>query len=555
MAAQYIFQMQGLTKTWPGGKKLFENVWLSFYPDAKIGVVGVNGSGKSTLMKIMAGIDTEFTGEATPVEGTKMGYLEQEPELDEQLNVWGNAIAWCEEKKIVDRYNEVAAKLGEDYSDALMEEMTALQEKIDAGDLWDIDSKIEMAMDALRCPPDDWSVESLSGGEKRRIALARLLLSKPDMLLLDEPTNHLDAESVAWLQHHLENFPGCVILVTHDRYFLDQVTKWTLELDRGKGVPYEGNYSGWLEQKAKRVIQEQSESEARQRAMAKELEWVRSNARARQAKSKARLANYDKMMRDAEQLRGAQTHATIQIMPGPRLGNVVLEVEGLEKEYGDKVLFKDLSFKLPPNGIVGVIGPNGAGKSTLFRMITGQETPDAGAIRLGETVKLSYVDQSRGALDPAKTVWQEISSGLEVMKVGNREINTRSYVGSFNFRGGDQQKKVGQLSGGERNRVHLAKTLTEGGNLILLDEPTNDLDIETLQNLEEALEDFAGCAVVISHDRWFLDRLATHILAFEGDSHVEWFEGNFEAYEEDKKRRLGTDSLIPHRIKFQKFAR
>jgi ATP-binding cassette ChvD family protein len=555
MAAQYIFQMQGLTKTWPGGKKVFENIWLSFYPDAKIGVVGVNGSGKSTLLKIMAGIDTEFTGEAKAADGIKRGYLEQEPQLDEQLTVWGNVIAWCEEKKIVDRYNEVAAKLGEDYSDDLMEEMTNLQEKIDAGDLWDIDSRIEMAMDALRCPPNDWSVENLSGGERRRIALARLLLSKPDMLLLDEPTNHLDAESVAWLQHHLETFPGCVILVTHDRYFLDQVTKWTLELDRGKGVPYEGNYSGWLEQKAKRVIQEQSESEARQRAMAKELEWVRSNARARQAKSKARLASYDRMVQEQEQARGAQTHATIQIMPGPRLGNVVLEVEGLEKEYGDKVLFKDLSFRLPPNGIVGVIGPNGAGKSTLFRMITGQETPDAGTIRLGETVKLSYVDQSRGALDPSKTVWQEISSGLDVLKVGNREINTRSYVGSFNFKGGDQQKKVGQLSGGERNRVHLAKTLTEGGNVILLDEPTNDLDIETLQNLEEALEEFAGCAVVISHDRWFLDRLATHILAFEGDSHVEWFEGNFEAYEEDKKRRLGADSLIPSRIKFQKFGR
>jgi ATP-binding cassette ChvD family protein len=555
MAAQYIFQMQGLTKAWPGGKKLFENIWLSFYPDAKIGVVGVNGSGKSTLMKIMAGIDTEFTGEAKAFEGTKMGYLEQEPQLDDQLNVWGNVIAWCEEKKIVDRYNAVAAKLGEDYSDELLEEMTALQEKIDAGDLWDIDSRITMAMDALRCPPDDWMVDNLSGGEKRRIALARLLLSKPDMLLLDEPTNHLDAESVAWLQHHLENFPGCVILVTHDRYFLDQVTKWTLELDRGKGVPYEGNYSGWLEQKAKRVIQEQSESEARQRAMAKELEWVRSNARARQAKSKARLASYERMVQEQEQARGAQTHATIQIMPGPRLGNVVLEVEGLEKEYGDKVLFKDLTFRLPPNGIVGVIGPNGAGKSTLFRMITGQETPDSGSIRLGETVKLSYVDQSRDSLDPAKTVWQEISSGLDVLKVGNREINTRSYVGSFNFKGGDQQKKVGLLSGGERNRVHLAKTLTEGGNVILLDEPTNDLDIETLQNLEEALEEFAGCAVVISHDRWFLDRLCTHILAFEGDSHVEWFEGNFEAYEEDKKRRLGADSLIPKRIKFQKFGR
>jgi len=555
MAAQYIFQMQGLSKTWPGGKKVFENIWLSFYPDAKIGVVGVNGSGKSTLLKIMAGIDTEFTGEAKAFEGTKMGYLEQEPHLDEQLDVWGNVIAWCEEKKIVDRYNEVAAKLGEDYTDALMEEMTNLQEKIDAGDLWDIDSRIEMAMDALRCPPNEWGVDNLSGGERRRIALARLLLSKPDMLLLDEPTNHLDAESVAWLQHHLENFPGCVILVTHDRYFLDQVTKWTLELDRGKGVPYEGNYSGWLEQKAKRVIQEQSESEARQRAMTKELEWVRSNARARQAKSKARLASYERMVQEQEQARGAQTHATIQIMPGPRLGNVVLEVEGLEKEYGDKVLIKDLSFRLPPNGIVGVIGPNGAGKSTLFRMITGQETPDSGSIRLGETVKLSYVDQSRDSLDPAKTVWQEISSGLDVLRVGNREINTRSYVGSFNFKGGDQQKKVGQLSGGERNRVHLAKTLTEGGNVILLDEPTNDLDIETLQNLEEALEEFAGCAVVISHDRWFLDRLATHILAFEGDSHVEWFEGNFEAYEEDKKRRLGADSLIPKRIRFQKFGR
>jgi ATP-binding cassette ChvD family protein len=555
MAAQYIFQMQGLSKTFPGGKKVFENIWLSFYPDAKIGVVGVNGSGKSTLLKIIAGLDKEFNGEAKALEGTKMGYLEQEPHLDPALDVWGNVIAWCDEKKIFDQYNAVAAKLGEDYTDELMEEMTALQEKIDAGDLWDIDSKIEMAMDALRCPPDDWPVDNLSGGERRRIALARLLLSKPDMLLLDEPTNHLDAESVAWLQHHLEAFPGCVILVTHDRYFLDQVTKWTLELDRGKGVPYEGNYSGWLEQKTKRIVQENSESEARQRAMTKELEWVRSNAKARQSKSKARLAAYDRMMQEAEQARGAQSHAVIQIPPGPRLGNVVLEVTDLEKEYGDKILFKGLSFKLPPNGIVGVIGPNGAGKSTLFKLITGQEKPDAGTVRLGETVKLAYVDQSRDALNPNNNVWQEISSGLDVLKVGNREINTRSYVGSFNFRGGDQQKKVGQLSGGERNRVHLAKTLTEGGNVILLDEPTNDLDIETLQNLEEALENFAGCAVVISHDRWFLDRLATHILAFEGDSHVEWFEGNFEAYEEDKKRRLGADSLIPHRIKFQKFGR
>jgi ATP-binding cassette ChvD family protein len=548
MAQQYIYQMQGLTKAFPGGKKVFENIWLSFYSDAKIGVVGVNGSGKSTLLKIIAGLDKEFTGEAKAADGVKMGYLEQEPHLDDTKTVWENAIAWCDEKQILDRYNAIAAELGENYTDELMEEMNTLQEKIDAGDLWDIDSRVEMAMDALRCPPDDWSVENLSGGEKRRIALARLLL-------LDEPTNHLDAESVAWLQHHLEAFPGCVILVTHDRYFLDQVTKWTLELDRGKGIPYEGNYSGWLEQKQKRVVQENSESEARQRALTRELEWVRSGAKARQSKSKARLAAYEDMVREQANATQAQTHAVIQIPPGPRLGNLVLEVSGLEKEYGDKVLFKDLSFRLPPNGIVGVIGPNGAGKSTLFKLITGQEQPDKGTVKVGETVKLAYVDQSRDALDGAKTVWQEISSGLDVMQVGKREINTRSYVGSFNFKGGDQQKKVGQLSGGERNRVHLAKTLAEGGNLILLDEPTNDLDIETLQNLEEALEGFAGCAVVISHDRWFLDRLATHILAFEGDSHVEWFEGNFEMYEEDKKRRLGVDSLIPHRIKFQKFGR
>ena len=555
MAQQYIFQMQGLTKVFPGGKKVFENIWLSFYPDAKIGVVGVNGSGKSTLLKIMAGLDKEFSGEAKAADGVKMGYLEQEPHLDSTLNVRQNVESWCEEKRLVARFNEVAGQLGEDYTDELMEEMTTLQEQIDAGDMWDIDSKVEMAMDALRCPPDDWSVENLSGGEKRRIALARLLLSKPDMLLLDEPTNHLDAESVAWLQHHLEAFPGCVILVTHDRYFLDQVTKWTLELDRGKGIPYEGNYSGWLEQKTKRIVQEQSESEARQRAMTRELEWVRSGAKARQAKSKARLAAYDRMVAEQESSRHAQSFAAIQIPPGPRLGNLVLEASHLTKSYGDKVLFKDLSFKLPPNGIVGVIGPNGAGKSTLFRIITGQEQPDEGTFRLGETVKLAYVDQSRDALDPNKTVWQEVSGGLDVLAVGKREINTRAYVGSFNFKGGDQQKKVGQLSGGERNRVHLAKTLTTGGNVILLDEPTNDLDIETLQNLEEALEEFAGCAVIISHDRWFLDRLATHILAFEGDSHVEWFEGNFEAYEEDKKRRLGADSLIPHRIKFQKFSR
>jgi ATP-binding cassette ChvD family protein len=555
MAQQYIFQMQGLTKAFPGGKKIFENIWLSFYSDAKIGVVGVNGSGKSTLLKIMAGLDDQFSGEAKAAEGIRRGYLPQEPVLDPTKDVWGNVIADCEDKLIFDKYNEIANKLGEDYSDELMEEMTKLQEIIDARDLWDIDSKVEMAIDALRCPPNDSSIADLSGGEKRRIALARLLLSKPDIMLLDEPTNHLDAESVAWLQHHLENFPGCVILVTHDRYFLDQVTKWTLELDRGKGVPYEGNYSGWLEQKTKRVVQEQSESDSRQRALTRELEWVRSSPKARQSKSKARLASYEEMVAAQENARAAQTQAHIQIPPGPRLGNLVLEVEGLEKEYGDKVLFKDLSFRLPPNGIVGVIGPNGAGKSTLFKLITGREQPDQGTVKVGETVKLSYVDQSRDALDANKTIWEEISGGTDVMIVGKREINSRAYVGSFNFKGGDQQKKVGLLSGGERNRVHLAKTLATGGNLLLLDEPTNDLDIETLQALEEALEEFAGCAVVISHDRWFLDRLATHILAFEGDSHVEWFEGNFEMYEEDKKRRLGADSLIPKRIKFQKFAR
>jgi len=554
MAQQYIFQMQGLTKAFPGApKKTFENIWLSFYPDAKIGVVGVNGSGKSTLLKIMAGLDKEFTGEAIAADGVKRGYLEQEPQLDEQLDVWGNVIAWCEEKRIFDQYNAVAAKLGEDYTDELMEEMTQLQEKLDAGDLWDIDSRIEMAMDALRCPPNDWPVDKLSGGEKRRVALARLLLSKPDMLLLDEPTNHLDAESVAWLQHHLEAFPGCVILVTHDRYFLDQVTKWTLELDRGKGIPYEGNYSAWLEQKTKRILQEEREEAGKKRIMERELAWVRTSPSARRTKSKARLAAFEDLQNEAE--RQKQTYAQIQIPPGPRLGQMVIEADKLEKAYGDKLLFKDLSFKLPPGGIVGVIGPNGAGKSTLFKIITGQEKPDAGAIRIGETVKLAYVDQSRDTLDPNNNVWAEISGGLDIMKIGGREVPSRAYVGTFNFKGADQQKKVGLLSGGERNRVHLAKTLASGGNVLMLDEPTNDLDVETLQALESALEDFPGCAVVISHDRWFLDRLATHILAFEGDSQVEWFEGNFEAYEEDKMRRLGSDSIIPHRIKFQKFGR
>ena len=553
MAAQYIFQMQGLTKAYPGNRKVFENIWLSFYPEAKIGVVGVNGSGKSTLLKIMAGLDKEFSGEAKAADGIKRGYLSQEPQLDDQLDVWGNVISECAEKLLFDRFNAVAAKLGEDYTDELMEEMTGLQEKIDAGDFWDIDSRIEMAMEALRCPPGDMPVDGLSGGERRRVALARLLLSKPDMLLLDEPTNHLDAESVAWLQHHLEKFPGCVILVTHDRYFLDQVTSWTLELDRGKGLPYEGNYSAWLEQKTKRMAQEEREDVSRQRAIARELEWVRSSPRARQAKSKAPLTAYDDLVARASNEQ--QTFAQIQIPPGPRLGDLVIETDGLEKAYGDKLLFKDLTFKLPPGGIVGVIGPNGAGKTTLFKLITKQAEPDGGSIRVGETVKLGYVDQSRDALDPKKNVWEEISGGLDVIAVGSREINSRAYVSSFNFRGADQQKKVGLLSGGERNRVHLAKTLQSGANVLLLDEPTNDLDVETLQALEAALEDYPGCAVVISHDRWFLNRLATHILAFEGDSHVEWFEGDFDSYEEDKKRRLGADSIIPHRLKFQKFAR
>ncbi|WP_108986182.1 energy-dependent translational throttle protein EttA [Candidatus Phycosocius bacilliformis] len=553
MAHQHIFQMQGLTKAYPGGKKVFENIWLSFYPDAKIGVVGVNGSGKSTLLKIMAGIDKDFTGEARPAQGTKMGYLPQEPELDPNKSVWENVISECPEKILFDRFGEISMKMAEDYSDELMAEMTALQEQIDAADAWDIDAKIEMAMGALRCPDNDADITKLSGGEKRRVALCRLLLSKPDMMMLDEPTNHLDAESVAWLQHHLEEFPGCVILVTHDRYFLDQVTKWTLELDRGKGIPYEGNYSSWLEQKAKRIAQEERESDAKSKMMAKELDWVRQSPKARQAKSKARLARYEEMAEAAE--REKQSFATIQIPPGPRLGTNVIRFDNLSKGYGDRMLIKDLTFKLPQNGIVGVIGPNGAGKSTLFKMITGQEQPDSGSITLGESVKLGFVDQNRDQLDDNKTVWEEISGGLDIIDVGGREVPSRAYVGTFNFKGGDQQKKVGLLSGGERNRVHLAKTLRSGANVLLLDEPTNDLDVETLSALENALEAWPGCAVVISHDRWFLDRLATHILAYEGDSHVEWFEGNFEAYEEDKKRRLGLTEIIPSRIKFQKFAR
>ena len=554
MAQQYIFQMQGLTKHYPGGKKVFENVWLSFYSDAKIGVVGVNGSGKSTLLKVMAGIDKEFSGEAKAAEGTKMGYLEQEPHLDETKTVWENVIDWCEEKKTFDRFNKVAELMGEEYSDALMEEMNALQEKIDAGDLWDIDSRIEMAMDALRCPPNESSVTKLSGGEKRRVALARLLLSKPDMLLLDEPTNHLDAESVAWLQHHLENFPGCVILVTHDRYFLDQVTKWTLELDRGKGVPYEGNYSGWLEQKQKRVVQEQSESEARQRALTKELEWVRSGAKARQAKSKARLAAYEDMVREQENSRQAQTFATIQIPPGPRLGDLVVEVNDVKKSYGGRTLYEGLTFKVPRGAVVGIIGANGRGKTTLFRMLLGQEKPDAGSIRVGETVKFAYVDQSRDALDGDKTVFQEISGGNDMIRAGSFEMPSRAYIGRFNFKGESQQKRIKDLSGGERNRLHLAKLLLAGGNVLLLDEPTNDLDVETLRALEEAVLDFAGCAMIISHDRWFLDRVATHILAFEDSGEVVFLEGNYREYEDDFRRRTGSEPGVNRRSRHKKLA-
>tara|TARA_R110002073_G_scaffold75329_2_gene183803 strand:- start:3215 stop:4882 length:1668 start_codon:yes stop_codon:yes gene_type:complete len=553
-AYQYVYHMDKLSKTYPGASKpVFENISLHFLPDAKIGVVGVNGSGKSTLLKIMAGMDTEFGGESWAEKGVRVGYLAQEPHLDDSKTVWENVIEGSASKKLIDDFNAVSMKLAEDYSDELMEEMNTLQEKIDAADAWDIDSKIEMAMDALRCAPADWGVKDLSGGERRRVALCRLLLSEPHMLLLDEPTNHLDAESVAWLQHYLEKFAGAVLVVTHDRYFLDSITTWTLELDRGRGVPYEGGYSSWLEQKTKRMGQEGREKSAKERALARELDWIRSSPKARQAKSKARIRSYEQLRETAE--RADVSHATINIPPGPRLGGVVVEVDALKKGYGDKLLIDGLEFKLPPGGVVGVIGPNGAGKSTLFRMIIGQETPDEGSIRLGETVKLGYVDQSRDKLDPKKTVWEEISEGNDILTLGNREVPSRAYVGAFNFKGGDQQKKVGLLSGGERNRVHLAKMLKEGGNLLLLDEPTNDLDVETLSALEEALEMYPGCAVVISHDRFFLDRIATHILAFEGDSHVEWFEGSFSDYLEDKKRRLGADADIPHRIKFQKFGR
>ncbi|MBI1235987.1 energy-dependent translational throttle protein EttA [Hyphobacterium indicum] len=553
-AYQYVYHMDKLSKTYPGAAKpVFQNISLHFLPDAKIGVVGVNGSGKSTLLKIMAGMDTEFTGESWAEKGVRVGYLPQEPQLDETKTVWENVIEGSAHKKLVDDFNAISMKLAEDYSDELMEEMNDLQEKIDAADAWDIDSKIEMAMEALRCPPGESEVTNLSGGEIRRVALCRLLLSEPHMLLLDEPTNHLDAESVDWLQHHLENFPGAILVVTHDRYFLDSITTWTLELDRGRGVPYEGNYSAWLEQKQKRLAQESREQGAKERALARELDWIRSSPKARQAKSKARIKSYEELRDQAD--RQEINHAQINIPPGPRLGGVVVEVENLKKGFEDKLLIDGLSFKLPPGGVVGVIGPNGAGKSTLFKMITGQDTPDEGTIRLGETVKLSYVDQSRDALDPNKNVWEEISGGNDMINLGGKEVPSRAYVGAFNFKGGDQQKKVGLLSGGERNRVHLAKTLQTGGNLLLLDEPTNDLDVETLAALEQALENYPGCAVVISHDRFFLDRLATHILAFEGDSHVEWFEGNFQEYIEDKKRRLGEDAVTPKRVKFKRFSR
>jgi ATP-binding cassette ChvD family protein len=549
-AYQYVYHMEGVSKTYPGGKKCFENIRLSFLPGVKIGVVGVNGAGKSTLMKIMAGMDKDFTGEAWAAEGAKVGYLPQEPQLDESLTVRENVMLGVAEKKAkLDRFNEIAMN----YSDETADEMAALQDEIDANNLWDLDSQIDVAMEALRCPPDDANVTSLSGGEKRRVALCKLLLEAPDMLLLDEPTNHLDAETIAWLQNHLIEYKGTILIVTHDRYFLDSITGWILELDRGRGIPYEGNYSSWLEQKAKRLEQEAREDKSKQKTLERELEWIRQGAKARQAKSKARINAYNEMAGQSE--REKLGRAQIIIPNGPRLGSKVIEVNGLKKAMGDKLLIEDLSFSLPPGGIVGVIGPNGAGKSTLFKMLTGQEKPDAGDVSYGDTVQLAYVDQSRDDLAPNDTVWEAITGGAEIIQLGDAQMNSRAYCSAFNFKGGDQQKKVGQLSGGERNRVHMARLLKEGGNVLLLDEPTNDLDVETLRALEDAIEAFAGCAVVISHDRFFLDRLCTHILAFEGDAHVEWFEGNFEDYEEDKKRRLGADALEPKRVKFKKFVR
>ncbi len=552
MARQFCYHMQGLTKKF-GNKTILDNVHLSFYPDAKIGLVGVNGAGKSTLMKVMAGVDTEVTGEHWAAEGVKVGYLPQEPKLNPEKTVWENVIEGCEDKQIFDAYNAVAAKMAEEYTDEIMEEMTALQEKVDGHDAWDIDSKIEMAMQALRCPPKDGPVDTLSGGEARRVALCQLLLSKPDLMLLDEPTNHLDAETVAWLENYLVKYTGAIILITHDRYFLNNITGWTLEIDRGRGIPHEGNYSSWLAAKAKRMDQEGREEDSKTKALKRELEWVQSNPKARQAKSKARLTAYDKLNEEAS--REVVSHAEIRIPMGERLGNIVVEANNVSKGFGDKLLIKDLSFKLPRGGIVGVIGPNGAGKTTLFKMITGEEQPDEGTFKVGETVELGYVDQNRAALDPSKNIWEAISDGLDIIVMGKREVPSRAYVGSFNFKGTDQQKNVGKLSGGERNRVNLAKMLTTPANLLLLDEPTNDLDRETLASLEVALEKFPGCAVVISHDRFFLDRVATHILAYEGDSHVEWFEGNFADYIEDKKRRLGPDADMPKKLKFVKFDR
>ena len=547
---QYVYHMDGVSKTYPGGKKCFENIRLSFLPGVKIGVVGVNGAGKSTLMRIMAGLDKEFTGEAWAADGVHVGYLPQEPQLDETLDVRGNVMLGVKAKKdILDRYNELAMN----YSDETAEEMASLQDEIDAQNLWDLDAQVDVSMEALRCPPDDAQVSTLSGGERRRVALCKLLLEAPDMLLLDEPTNHLDAETIAWLQKHLIEYKGTCLIVTHDRYFLDDITGWILELDRGRGIPYEGNYSAWLEQKAKRLAQEDREDKARQKTLEKELEWIRAGVKARQAKQKARINAYNEMAEQSE--REKVGRAQIIIPNGPRLGQRVIEVENISKGFGDNLLIDGLTFALPPGGIVGVIGPNGAGKSTLFRMLTGQEQPDSGEINFGDTVKLAYVDQSRDHLDDKKTVWQEISDGQDIIQLGDAEVNSRAYCSAFNFKGGDQQKTMNLLSGGERNRVHMAKLLREGGNVLLLDEPTNDLDVETLRALEDALEDFAGCAVIISHDRFFLDRLCTHILAFEGDAHVEWFEGNFEAYEEDKIRRLGPDSVEPKRIKYKKFAR
>jgi ATP-binding cassette ChvD family protein len=550
MARQFVYHMEGLTKTYPGNRKVLENVNLSFYPDAKIGVLGVNGAGKSTLLRIMAGIDKEYNGEGWVAEGARVGYLPQEPQLDPNKSVRENVMEGvAPQKAIVDRYNELAVN----YSDETADEMTKLQDEIEAKGLWDLDSKVDLAMDALRCPPDGAEVAQLSGGERRRVALCKLLLEQPELLLLDEPTNHLDAESVSWLEGHLRNYPGAILIVTHDRYFLDNVTGWILELDRGRGIPYEGNYSSWLVQKQKRLAQEGREEEARQRTLAREQEWIKSSPRARQAKSKARYERYDELLKKAGE-KQTQT-AQIVIPVAERLGQNVVDFENLKKGFGDNLLIDDLTFKLPPGGIVGIIGPNGAGKTTLFRMITEQDKPDAGTIKVGESVHLGYVDQSRDSLDGKKTVWEEISGGLDQIMLGKREVNSRGYCSAFNFKGADQQKKVGQLSGGERNRVHLAKMLKSGANVLLLDEPTNDLDVDTLRALEEALEDFAGCAVIISHDRWFLDRIATHILAFEGDSHVEWFEGNFQDYEQDKMRRLGTDSIVPQRIKYKKFSR